>query len=89
MLHGPRGRHRRDHKVTKLRRAILPGWVLARSLAHVRKIVQLSVQMEDEELKNFKRQWKKADKDNSGTLDRKEVITLVQRVRKRHVVRSR
>lgn len=36
--------------------------------------------MEDEELKNFRRQWKKADKDNSGTLDRKEVITLVQRV---------
>lgn len=37
-------------------------------------------QMEDEELKNFRRQWRKADKDNSGTLDKKEVVRLVQKV---------
>eukprot|EP00903_Cladosiphon_okamuranus_P007222 g7010.t1 len=34
--------------------------------------------MEDEELKNFRRQWRKADKDNSGTLDKKEIVRLVQ-----------
>lgn len=37
-------------------------------------------QVEDEELKNFRRQWRKADKDGSGTLDRKEVVVLVQKV---------
>lgn len=36
--------------------------------------------MEDEELKNYKHQWRKADKDGSGTLDYKEVIVLVQKV---------
>lgn len=37
--------------------------------------------MEDEELKNFRQQWRKADKDNSGTLDKKEIVRLVQKVR--------
>lgn len=36
--------------------------------------------MEDEELKNFRHQWRKADKDGSGTLDKKEIISLVQKV---------
>ena len=40
-----------------------------------------SGQMEDEELKNFRRQWRKADKDNSGTLDKKEIVRLLQKVR--------
>ncbi|CAM9183166.1 unnamed protein product [Pylaiella littoralis] len=34
--------------------------------------------MEDDELKNYRRQWRKADKDNSGALDKKEIIVLVQ-----------
>eukprot|EP00752_Nemacystus_decipiens_P001301 g1292.t1 len=36
--------------------------------------------MEDEELKNFRRQWRMADKDNSKTLDRKEIVRLVQKL---------
>ncbi|CAM9667713.1 unnamed protein product [Scytosiphon promiscuus] len=36
--------------------------------------------MEDEELKNFRQQWRKADKDNSGTLDKKEIVRLVQKL---------
>ncbi|CBN76512.1 similar to phospholipase C, delta 4 [Ectocarpus siliculosus] len=34
--------------------------------------------MEDEELKNFRQQWRKADKDGNLTLDRKEIVRLVQ-----------
>ncbi|CAM9840055.1 unnamed protein product [Ectocarpus sp. 4 AP-2014] len=34
--------------------------------------------MEDEELMNFRQQWRKADKDGNLTLDRKEIVRLVQ-----------
>lgn len=37
--------------------------------------------MEDEELKYYRQQWRKADKDGSGTLDKKEVACLAQQVR--------
>lgn len=45
-------------------------------------------QVEDEELKNFRRQWRKADKDGSETLDRKEVVVLVQKVNIAGVVQA-